>query len=45
MLIKFGTSKELKDELKYIIDSFGKEIDLSDKNSLGPLVEYVNSLK
>lgn len=44
-LIKFGTSKELKDELKYIIDSFGKEIDLSDKNSLGPLVEYVNSLK
>ena len=36
--------ENLRDDDKVIVDSYGKAVDFCDKDSIGPLVEYVKQL-
>lgn len=38
------TYEELSGEDKYFIDTYGKEVDFTNKDSITPLVDYVKSL-
>lgn len=36
--------ENLRDEDKLMIDTYGKAVDFSDRTTIAPLIEYVNSL-
>lgn len=43
MLLK-KDAHDLRDEDKVILDTYGKSLDFTDPNTIGPLVDYVSSL-
>lgn len=43
MLLK-KDPRELREEDKMLLDTYGKKVDFTDKNSIKPLIEYVISL-
>ena len=43
MLLKNGYDK-LRQEDKEFLDTFGKQVDFTDKSTITPLIDYVKSL-